>query len=112
MLARSAGKSVSRDLQTLLNLLDAFGNFAQVRQIASRVLPSGSLAEHPSLEECVVGRRNESASSSRAPGGLVISGVRALERWPAPVRAWLNVASDASAELRLIWLDKVVQQAA
>jgi ATP-dependent RNA helicase HelY len=96
---------------TLLNLLDAFGNFAQVRDIAEQSFAHRELL--PSLHE-LERMRDENDQRirkelARAPGGLSISAVRALERLASTRARLTESAPRTRAQLMLSWLDKVVQ---
>jgi ATP-dependent RNA helicase HelY len=96
---------------TLLNLLDAFGNFAQVRDIAEQSFAHRELL--PSLHE-LERMRDENDQRirkelARAPGGLSISAVRGLERLASARARLTESAPRTRAQLMLSWLDNVVQ---
>jgi ATP-dependent RNA helicase HelY len=96
---------------TLLNLLDAFGNFAQVRQIAEQsfafreVLPSIHQLER--VRDGAEQRIREQLA--RGPEGLSISVARALERLASARSRLGESAPRTRAQLLVSWLDKVVQ---
>jgi len=96
---------------TLLNLLDAFGNFGQVREIAER-----SFAHREAVQRITELQRARDESEQRIRARLESSGcdlplsaVRGLERL-ASARARLGEAlPQTRAEMFQQWLDDVVQ---
>ena len=96
---------------TLLNLLDAFGNFGQVREIAER-----SFAHREAVQRITELQRARDQSEQRIRARLESSGcdlplsaVRGLERL-ASARARLGEAlPQTRAEMFQQWLDDVVQ---
>ena len=96
---------------TLLNLLDAFGNFAQVRQIAEQSFAFREVLPGIHQLERVRDRAEQRIREqlARGPEGLSISGVRALERLAGARSRLTESAPHTRAELMLSWLDKVVQ---
>ena len=96
---------------TLLNLLDAFGNFGQVREIAER-----SFAHREAMQRITELQRARDESEQRIHGRLESSGcdlplsaARALERL-ASARARLGEAlPHTRAEMFQQWLEEVVQ---
>lgn len=96
---------------TLLNLVDAFGNFAQVREIAEQsfafreVLPRIHQLER--MRDAAEQRIREQLANAQA--GLSIAAVRALERLASARARLAESAPRTRSELRLSWLDKVVK---
>jgi ATP-dependent RNA helicase HelY len=96
---------------SLLNLLDAFGSFAQVRRIAEKsfafrnLLPEIHKLETTRDESAGRIRETLERSSVQAP----VSVVRGLERLASARSRLLETAPQTRREARLRWLDKVVQ---
>jgi ATP-dependent RNA helicase HelY len=95
---------------SLLNLLDAFGSFAQVRAIAEKSFAFRSLL--PEIHK-LEATRDESATRIReALAGASINAspsvVRAMERLVSASSRLLETAPQTRREARLRWLDKVV----
>jgi ATP-dependent RNA helicase HelY len=94
---------------SLLNLLDAFGNFAQVRAIAERSFAYRSLLPHiHQLEK----QRQESEQHIRATIGgtpIDLADVRGHERLASARSRLLELSPQTRRELRQRWLNKVVQ---
>jgi ATP-dependent RNA helicase HelY len=96
---------------SLLNLLDAFGSFAQVRAIAEKSFAFRNLLPEIHKLETV---RDENASRIRETlerGSIQasVSLVRGLERLVSARSRLLETAPQTRREARLRWLDKVVQ---
>jgi superfamily II RNA helicase len=96
---------------SLLNLLDAFGSFAQVRAIAEKSFAFRNLLPEIHKLETV---RDENASRIRETlerGSIQasVSLVRGLERLASARSRLLETAPQTRREARLRWLDKVVQ---
>jgi len=96
---------------SLLNLLDAFGNFAQVREIAEQSYAHRRLL--PRIHEL---QKTRAAQEKRirerlkaAPVDLAVSIVRGLERLTSARSRLLEAAPHTRAEALQRWLDKVVQ---
>jgi ATP-dependent RNA helicase HelY len=96
---------------SLLNLLDAFGNFAQVRAIAEKsfafrnLLPEIHRLETMREENERRIREKLDLASIQAP----VSTIRALERLASARARLLESAPQTRREARLRWLHKVVQ---
>ncbi len=96
---------------TLLNLLDAFGNFAQVREIAERSFAHREAAlQIAQLEKSQTGSRQQIELKLKAAGcDLPISTVAGFERLVS-ARARLHESQPQTrAEVLHGWLDEVVQ---
>jgi superfamily II RNA helicase len=96
---------------SLLNLLDAFGSFAQVLQIAERSFAHRNLLPQIRRLETV---RDESVARIREAlrlAGLAtpVETVRGLERLAGARSRLLESAPQTRREARLRWLNKVVQ---
>lgn len=96
---------------SLLNLLDAFGSFAQVRQIAERSFAHRNLL--PQIRRLEIAR-DESESRIRealrlASVQVPVNTVRGLERLASARSRLLESAPQTRREARLRWLHKVVQ---
>ncbi|HEY5074064.1 MAG TPA: hypothetical protein VII34_05155, partial [Pyrinomonadaceae bacterium] len=96
---------------SLLNLLDAFGSFAQVRAIAEKSFAFRNLLPEIHKLETV---RDENASRiretlERASVPASVSVIRGLERLASARSRLLETAPQTRREARLRWLDKVVQ---
>jgi ATP-dependent RNA helicase HelY len=96
---------------SLLNLLDAFGSFAQVRQIAERSFAHRNLLPQIRRLETM---RDESESRIRealriASVQTTVDTVRGLERLAGARSRLLESAPQTRREARLRWLHKVVQ---
>ncbi len=96
---------------TLLNLLDAFGNFGQVRDIAER-----SFAHRDALERITHLEKSRAeteertrARLNRAGCDLPTSMARGLERLASARARLLESVPQTRRELLRQWLDKVVQ---
>ncbi len=96
---------------TLLNLLDAFGNFGQVREIAER-----SFAHRDALERITHLEKSRAeteertrARLNRAGCDLPTSMARGLERLASARARLLESVPQTRRELLRQWLDKVVQ---
>lgn len=96
---------------SLLNLLDAFGNFAQVQAIAEKSFAFRSLLPEIHRLEAI---RDENEKHIRqqldlASIHLPVSAVRAIERLAAARSRLLEAAPQTRREARLRWLQKTVQ---
>ena len=96
---------------SLLNLLDAFGNFAQVRAIAERSYAYRNLL--PRIHE-LERTRDENAQRIREalkdiPVRLPTGTVRGLERLASARARLLELAPHTRREALMRWLDQVVQ---
>ena len=96
---------------SLLNLLDAFGNFAQVRLIAEKSFAFRNLL--PQIRK-LEATRDENARGIReqlelASANVPTSAVLAVERLASARARLLESAPQTRREARLRWLDKVVQ---
>jgi len=96
---------------SLLNLLDAFGSFAQVRAIAEKSFAFRNLL--PEIHKLET-TRDENASRIRETLRLAsvqapVSVIRGLERLASARSRLLETAPQTRREARLRWLDKVVQ---
>lgn len=96
---------------TLLNLLDAYGNFAQVRQIAEK-----SFAHREAAQQITHLEKQREMSESRlretletADCGLTIENVLGLERLLSVRERLHQTQPQTRAEVLLRWLEKVVQ---
>ena len=96
---------------SLLNLLDAFGNFAQVRAIAEQSFAFRSvLPEIHRLENSRDDREKRIREElQQASAGVSISTVRGIERLASARSRLLESAPQSRREARLRWLHKVVQ---
>lgn len=96
---------------SLLNLLDAFGSFAQVRAIAEKSFAFRNLLpEIHKLETTCdenASRIREALELARVPAP--VSTIRGLERLASARSRLLETAPQTRREARLRWLDKVVQ---
>jgi ATP-dependent RNA helicase HelY len=96
---------------SLLNLLDAFGSFAQVRAIAEKSFAFRNLL--PEIHKLET-TRDENATGiretlERASIQASVSVIRGLERLASARSRLLETAPQTRREARLRWLDKVVQ---
>ncbi len=96
---------------SLLNLLDAFGSFAQVRAIAEKSFAFRNLL--PEIHKLET-TRDENATGiretlERASIQASVSVIRGLERLVSARSRLLETAPQTRREARLRWLDKVVQ---
>jgi superfamily II RNA helicase len=96
---------------SLLNLLDAFGSFAQVRAIAEKSFAFRNLL--PEIHKLET-TRDENATGiretlKRASIQASVSVIRGLERLASARSRLLETAPQTRREARLRWLDKVVQ---
>jgi superfamily II RNA helicase len=96
---------------TLLNLLDAFGNFSQVREIAER-----SFAHREALERIKHLERSREENEHRLRVQLAAAGcdlsssvARGLERLTSARARLQQSVPQTRREMLLRWLDKVVQ---
>src|SRR5438270_5153945 len=96
---------------SLLNLLDAFGNFAQVRNIAQRSFAYRNLLPRiHQLEKQIEENRNRIREAlAQSSINLPIETVLALERLAAARSRLLEGTPQTRRELRQRWLNKVVQ---
>ena len=96
---------------SLLNLLDAFGSFAQVRDIAQRSFAYRNLLPQiHQLEKQIEENRNRiRAGLAHASISLPIETVLGLERLAAARSRLLEGTPQTRRELRQRWLNKVVQ---
>jgi ATP-dependent RNA helicase HelY len=96
---------------SLLNLLDAFGSFAQVRNIAERSFAYRNLLPHiHQLEKQIEENRNRIREAlAQASINLPIETVLALERLAAARSRLLEGTPQTRREMRHRWLNKVVQ---
>jgi ATP-dependent RNA helicase HelY len=96
---------------SLLNLLDAFGSFAQVRRIAEKSFAFRNLLpEIHKLETTCdenAGRIRETLERASVPVSVLV--IRGLERLASARSRLLETAPQTRREARLRWLDKVVQ---
>jgi DSHCT (NUC185) domain len=95
----------------LLNLLDAFGNFAQVREIAERSFAHREAAMHMAKLQRIAEESTQRIESKLKSAGchLSISAVTGFERLVS-ARARLHEATPQTrAEARRRWLESVVQ---
>ena len=96
---------------SLLNLLDAFGSFAQVREIAERSFAYRNLLPHiHQLEKQIEENRNRIREAlAQSSIHLPIETVLALERLAAARSRLLEGTPQTRREMRQRWLNKVVQ---
>ena len=96
---------------SLLNLLDAFGSFAQVRDIAQRSFAYRNLLPRiHQLEKQIEENRNRIREAlAQSSINLPIETVLALERLAAARSRLLEGTPQTRRELRQRWLNKVVQ---
>lgn len=96
---------------TLLNLLDAYGNFAQVRQIAEKSFAHRDAAQQITrLEFERVGSETRIREMlERANCGLKVSDALGLERLLSARERLQQAKPQTRVEVLLRWLDKVVQ---
>jgi superfamily II RNA helicase len=96
---------------SLLNLLDAFGSFAQVRRIAEKSFAFRNLLPEIHKLETVrdenAGRIRETLARASVPASVSV--IRGLERLASARSRLLETAPQTRREARLRWLDKVVQ---
>lgn len=96
---------------SLLNLLDAFGSFAQVRRIAEKSFAFRNLL--PEIHKLETTRDENAgrirATLERASVPASVSVIRGLERLAGARSRLLETAPQTRREARLRWLDKVVQ---
>jgi superfamily II RNA helicase len=96
---------------TLLNLLDAYGNFAQVREIAEKSFAHREASSQIlALEKVIVetGQRIES-KLGEAACNLTLADVRGFERLISARTQLLDSKPQSRAEVLHRWLDEVVQ---
>jgi len=96
---------------SLLNLLDAFGSFSQVRAIAEKSFAYRNLL--PRIHELERARdeseRRIHEALKLAPSNLSVTAVRGLERLSSARSRLLELAPHTRREALLRWLHKVVQ---
>ncbi len=96
---------------TLLNLLDAYGNFAQVRQIAARSFAHREVVERAArmeAERAEAERRIARKLREAGCGELSTGAVRGLERLSSARDRLLSDAPQTRTEVFLNWLLEVV----
>jgi len=96
---------------SLLNLLDAFGNFAQVRAIAEKSFAFRNLLPEIHKLETLCDENEKRIRETLEPTGLQapVATVRALERLASARSRLFESAPQTRREARLRWLNKVVQ---
>lgn len=96
---------------TLLNLLDAFGSFAQVRQIAERSFAHRGAALHITRLEKIQAETEQSilAKLKNAGCDLNLSSVAGFERLVSARAQLQDAKPQTRAEVFYRWLDEVVQ---
>lgn len=96
---------------SLLNLLDAFGNFAQVRAIAEKSFAFRNLLPEIHKLETLCDENEKRIRETLELAGIQapVSTVRALERLASARARLLESAPQTRREARLRWLNKVVQ---
>ena len=96
---------------SLLNLLDAFGSFAQVRDIAQRSFAYRNLLPqiHQLEKQIEENRSRIGQALAQSSINLPIETVLALERLTAARSRLLEGTPQTRREMRQRWLDKVVQ---
>jgi ATP-dependent RNA helicase HelY len=96
---------------TLLNLLDAFGNFTQVREIAEQSFAHRDLL--PQIHQLEKTREDNEqhirAKLALVSGHLPVSAIRGLERLASVRSRLLANVPQTRREMLLRWLDKTVQ---
>jgi superfamily II RNA helicase len=96
---------------SLLNLLDAFGSFAQVRRIAEKSFAHRNLL--PQIRQLETMRETSETRIRETPGLAAepssVGVVRGLERLAATRARLLQAAPQTRREARLRWLQKTVQ---
>jgi superfamily II RNA helicase len=95
---------------SLLNLLDAFGNFSQVRSIAERSFAYRNLLPriHELEQRRTENERAIAAQLERSSLNLSIASVMAIERLASARTRLLEGAPQTRREMRQRWLHKVV----
>jgi superfamily II RNA helicase len=96
---------------TLLNLLDAYGNFAQVRQIAEKSFAYSEAAQQITqlqVQRDAAETRIRNALNA-ADCGLTLENALGLERLLSVRERLQETQPQSRAEVLLRWLDKVVQ---
>jgi len=96
---------------SLLNLLDAFGSFAQVRDIAQRSFAYRNLLPqiHQLENQIEKNRHRIRDALAQSPITLPVEAVLALERLTAARSRLLEGTPQTRREMRQRWLNKVVQ---
>ncbi len=96
---------------SLLNLLDAFGSFAQVRRIAEKSFAFRNLLPEIHKLETTSAEHEKRIREALEPSGIQtpVATVRGLERLASARSRLLETAPQTRREARLRWLDKVVQ---
>jgi superfamily II RNA helicase len=96
---------------SLLNLLDAFGNFGQVRAIAEKSFAFRNLLPEMHRLETAVAENEGHIRETLELAGIQapVSTVRAVERLASARARLLESAPQTQREARLRWLSKVVQ---
>ena len=96
---------------SLLNLLDAFGSFAQVRRIAEKSFAHRNLLPQIRQLEAMCDEKEERirAALELASVQIPVATVRGLERLASARSRLLESAPQTRREARLRWLNKVVQ---
>jgi len=96
---------------TLLNLLDAFGNFAQVREIAEQSFAHRDLLPRIHRLEQTLDDHEQRIREKLAlvSGDLQVSAIRGLERLAGARSRLLAGAPETRREMFLRWLDQTVQ---
>ncbi len=96
---------------TLLNLLDAFGNFAQVRQIAEKSFAHRNAAIHITRLEKLTGETEQNILAKLRTEGcdLSLSSVIGFERLVSARAQLQDSKPQTRAEVFFRWLDEVVQ---
>lgn len=96
---------------SLLNLLDAFGGFAQVRDIAERSFSYRNLLPriHRLEQQCETNRNRIHERLAQSSIDLPIETVLALERLASARARLIEGAPQTRREMRQRWLNKVVQ---
>lgn len=96
---------------SLLNLLDAFGSFAQVRRIAEKSFAFRNLLPEIHKLETTCDENAKRIREALELAGVLasVSVIRGLERLASARSRLLETAPQTRREARLRWLDKVVQ---
>jgi superfamily II RNA helicase len=96
---------------TLLNLLDAYGNFSQVRQIAEKSFAHREAAQQlTKLEELRIATETRIRETLQAVDcGLTLANVLGLERLLSARERLQQAKPQTRVEVLLRWLDEVVQ---
>ncbi|MEO7971099.1 MAG: hypothetical protein ABI698_07365 [bacterium] len=96
---------------TLLNLLDAYGNFAQVREIAEKSFAHREAAGQLSALEKVISETGQRIEWNLREAGcdLSLNDVKGFERLISARTQLLDAKPQSRAEVLHRWLDEVVQ---